>query len=163
MADDSHVELWAFNTVKISNYYWKHYFDKDYLELNYKTFTHDEYKNYHYDVLNKKVPYIHILNSFYQNERQRIQQGVFIIPTDISLSLINNIKSMETAIGQGAIKRIRIRCNKPFLTKAIPALKVMNITSRSLFPDLSGFAESLQMRMFQFESLIKTRDSFINA
>src|ERR1700730_8887027 len=98
------------------------------------------------------------------NERLSIQQGLFLMATNLSLSFKENFnatfkegdifqskeeieyerftRELEIALsGAKVIKLIIPRCiHRP----ALMDLKYMNITSTTLFPGLDGFARSLR-------------------
>ncbi len=82
------------------------------------------------------------------NERLTIQQGVFLCPGDIGQSFERNLRSLEYE--KDSIVKFIIPHEAR--NKALRELKHMNISKATLFPDLGGFAESLNDR---FELLFK--------
>jgi len=93
------------------------------------------------------------------NERLSIQQGLFLVPCDISSPFEQNLaatfsldpealRSRDIAPWKGGplpeqTALLRIRLPRHLHTKALRDLHAMNVTSASLFPGLDGFARSL--------------------
>lgn len=78
-----------------------------------------------------------------QIPRLAIQQGVFLMPTDLTQSFSKNLEAMGGWKSEplGVIKKIvfdhELRCH------ALMHLQTMNITAETLFPGIDGFAASL--------------------
>jgi len=81
------------------------------------------------------------LNPFRLNERLRIQKGVFLVPTDIGTSFMDNLRALP---GYGQDDHV-VQYILPASVReeAIEALYYMNISRTSLFPGLDGYAQSL--------------------
>jgi FRG domain len=93
------------------------------------------------------------------NERLSIQQGLFLVPCDISVRFEENLaatfslapeslRHREAASWKGKtlpeeIALVKIRLPRHLHTIALRDLYAMNVTSASLFPGLDGFARSL--------------------
>ncbi|WP_081848104.1 FRG domain-containing protein [Microbulbifer sp. HZ11] len=75
-----------------------------------------------------------------QHTRIGIQQGIFLMPLDISVSFMENI-TPYLKDGDGRLKKIIIREN--VIETGLAHLKAMNITSETLFPGIEGFAKSI--------------------
>ena len=75
------------------------------------------------------------------NQRLTAQQGLFLCPGDISKQFMDNLVKRGTKENPKRIIRIPIELSAK--SEFIQELRRMNITSATLFPDLSGFAESL--------------------
>lgn len=82
-------------------------------------------------------------NSFFLDERLAVQQGVFLVPLDLSKPFIENLGS-AAGTGEGYVRKYDICCTIEFLKAALLELRRMNITRVSLFPGLDGLATSLQ-------------------
>ena len=78
-------------------------------------------------------------NAFRLNERLRIQQGVFLLPGDISRSFEDNFRSM--GLDKDHCRKIIIPAS--LVAEARRHLFVMGISRTSLFPGLDGYAKSL--------------------
>jgi hypothetical protein len=88
-------------------------------------------------------PAIMMLELDQQIPRLAIQQGLFLMPTNIQKSFVTNLKSMydqdqsHTDVITKLIFPIGLRY------RALSHLKMMNITAETLFPGIDGFAVSL--------------------
>ncbi len=81
------------------------------------------------------------LNPFRLNERLRIQKGVFLSPGSVHATFMANIASMP---GYGSSRNMfKILIPAPLAEEVRGALFEMNITRRSLFPGLDGYARAL--------------------
>jgi len=92
------------------------------------------------------------LNAERMNERLTIQQGTFLCPGNIGKSFNENLISLQPTAG--SIVQFLIPHKER--NKVLTELKHMNISNATLFPDLDGFAKSLNDR---FELLF--RDYYI--
>jgi FRG domain-containing protein len=81
------------------------------------------------------------LNPFRLNERLRIQKGVFLAPGSVRTPFMENILSMRGWDSSRNMCRIIIPATLAEEVRA--ALFEMNITRRSLFPGLDGYAFAL--------------------
>ncbi len=86
------------------------------------------------------------VNSFTLNERQSIQQGVFLAPGDVGTRFWDNLKAvLETdPTSKQWFVRIRIRCTRALVMDACKYLHRVNVNAATLFPGLSGFSEHLE-------------------
>jgi hypothetical protein len=87
------------------------------------------------------VPCVSTVNAFRLNERSRAQKGIFSIPGDISIGFMENLRALSMSQGSGDILKLIVphRMRGRFLSR----LWDMNITRKSLFPGLDGYAQSL--------------------
>jgi hypothetical protein len=91
-------------------------------------------------------PLICNVNPFRLNERLTIQHGVFLVPGDMSLSLMQNLES--STYSNDLYNRIQIlRIGHEDRKGILSELRRMNINNAVLFPGLDGFAESLWTRL----------------
>lgn len=75
-----------------------------------------------------------------RNERLLNQHGFFLCPGSIASSFEDNLRATLTPGND-----LKLICLHPnFRTECIQALRQMNIDMRTLYPDLSGFAQSLR-------------------
>jgi hypothetical protein len=91
------------------------------------------------------------VNPYRLNDRLTVQQGVFIMPGDLSLSLETNLAAAITA--GASLTRLTIRLTKRSRTQFLLNLHRSNISRATLFPGLPGFAESLRTRLAIPETL----------
>jgi hypothetical protein len=87
------------------------------------------------------------LNSFRLNERLVIQQGLFLVPGDITKSFMDNLAAVapRNQLGKKFLK-IEITVTEHFLRQAFIALRSMNINEATLFPGIDGFSRSLSSK-----------------
>jgi hypothetical protein len=165
--------VWAFNADKMQMAFAE-------LLMNYNTISADEAKALKRMVplkfndqllglkgtlLNMRTPGAVLVEPFRRNERLRIQQGLFLCPLDLTVSIDQNLRSLWTIDAKaadmevdfkkgdwsllfGLAKVIKIVFPKDIHGVAINDLAHMNITSATLFPGLDGFARSLAHRFW---------------
>jgi len=95
--------------------------------------------------------FVAAMNAERMNERLTIQQGVFLCPGNIEQSFWQNLRSLKYK--KNSIVKFIIPHEAR--NRALTELNHMNISKATLFPDLGGFAESLNDR---FEFLFKDFD-----
>jgi hypothetical protein len=83
------------------------------------------------------------LSPFRQSERLRTQRGTFIVPGDVSFSYEENLAAVPGWRDAANFKKIIIPAK--LRKRAMESLHAMNISRRSLFPGLDGFAQSLNI------------------
>jgi hypothetical protein len=88
------------------------------------------------------------LNPFLLNERLRIQKGVFLVPTDVVTSFMENLEALPGHDNDDHV--VRLIFPKIVRKEAIRQLHYMNISRTSLFPGLDGYAQSLGVYHFSF-------------
>jgi hypothetical protein len=97
-------------------------------------------------ILNGHFPSVLNVNPLNLNERLVIQQGCFVVPLDLGLSFMDNLRG---TIGSGEdesnVLKIPIECNEGFLLEAFLNFHRMNINYAGLFPGIDGFARYLRM------------------
>ena len=76
------------------------------------------------------------------DERLLAQQSIFLLPTDISASFETNLSIYNEPINK-PVKKILIPVSERIT--ALSDLSLMNISNRTLFPGLDGFARSLKV------------------
>jgi hypothetical protein len=79
------------------------------------------------------------INAFRMNERLRIQQGVFLIPGDVSRSFAENLDT----IPEEPDRFIKLVIPVDLIPEARKHLFSMSISRTSLFPGLDGYARAL--------------------
>jgi hypothetical protein len=87
---------------------------------------------------------VHPLNAFRLSERHVYQQGAFLVPGDISVSFIDNLKEIGGNDSNSHLLKIELCCSPTFLLEAIHNLFRFNIHRATLFPSLDGFAKHLE-------------------
>src|SRR5438445_12962767 len=88
------------------------------------------------------------VNPFRLNERLHAQQGVFLMPLDVSRSFMENLRDLGTpTIGRKHLWKINLSCNKTFRKECLAELQRMNIQNQTLFRGLDGLARDLENRM----------------
>jgi len=105
------------------------------------------YKESEDAIFRGKKPFVSVFNPDYGNERQVIQQGLFLVPNQIDPPFDNLLKDYQDfADDDVCIKYIipaRLRLS------GLERLKRMNITSATLFPGIEGFSKSLRFQILE--------------
>ncbi|HLB73207.1 MAG TPA: FRG domain-containing protein [Sedimentisphaerales bacterium] len=102
-------------------------------------------------LVNNPSPCVYNVTPFRLNERLLNQRGTFLLQGDIRKCFLYNLK--DTLSGQASctrdhIVRVEIRFERlNEKTFALAELDQMGINQEVLFPDLQGFAESLERRL----------------
>jgi len=107
------------------------------IELNYTRCFFDVF-------LNK--PFIacaYPLTPFRLNERLTIQKGLFLIPRDVTKSFKGNLRDLPGYQNKENFEKIVIPSN--LRKEILRHLHQMNMSRATLFPDLDGFAKSLEV------------------
>jgi hypothetical protein len=100
-------------------------------------------------------PFVMHVNAYYLHDRVTVQQGVFVCPTNISVSFEESFRFVGD-IGNGDIVR-RLVLPRDVIKTGLPELQRSNIMRHSLFPGFGGLAESLALRLPQFHDHIRDR------
>jgi len=112
----------------------------------------DKYKKIYADKIfeeNNLPPCLRKINPFKLTERLTLQQGVFVCPSNINKSFMENLENME---GHDKIDHVvKIIIPKNLRDKAMKNLRRMNINRATLFPGLDGFAKFLDVSGPVFE------------
>ena len=94
------------------------------------------------DVFRRQQNYVCPVNPYSVNERNMIQQGIFLCPGNETVPFEDNLTEL---LKTGRVKLIKfvIRDLPDLRQEIIKQLRDMNMTSATLFPGLDGFAKSL--------------------
>ena len=84
--------------------------------------------------------YVAAVNPFRRNPRLAKQQGLFLCPANVQHDFDTNLEAALRGSRNRALMLIRVP--SAVRTEAMRELRRMNISAASLFPDLSGWAES---------------------
>lgn len=105
-------------------------------------------------LLDNHIPLVFPINSDRLNERLAIQQGVFLAPSVVSKSFMENLEA--TAVGidtKEHLLKINLTLSSTELEKAIRELNSMNINRATLFPGLDGFSSHFKNLLFMPEEI----------
>jgi len=96
----------------------------------------------------KPVRFVYAVNPFRMNRRLTIQQGLFLMPGDITHSFVDNMDGNLDGriVRTDILKEIAVEPTQDNRNNMLKLLKDMNISQEVLFPDLGGFARSLKER-----------------
>jgi len=110
-------------------------------------------------VAGKSKPCAYPVNSFRMNERQTIQQGLFIFPGDLNRAIPENLRELLGMKSERALQRMVIKGKhrREFLLR----LRRMNMTAATLKPGLDGFAESLRADWYVLDKDLRRRSRII--
>jgi hypothetical protein len=100
------------------------------------------------------------LNPLQIDERLAMQQGLFLAPLDLTVNYMQNILGMgERDEIKQHLRKILILWDAKLLKEVLAELRQMNISRRTLFPDLDGLACDLRnlIPMLPFQPLHKDR------
>lgn len=87
---------------------------------------------------------VHPLNAYRLSERHVYQQGAFMVPGDITVPFMDNLRAIAEPSGIDHFLKIEIYCSSKLLREATQNLHRMNINRATLFPGLDGFAKHLE-------------------
>ena len=96
-------------------------------------------------------------NAILMNQRLIAQQGLFLVPGDVSRPFDANLRALDGWADRRHVVKLRFVLTRRFKMTALDELHAMNITRASLFPGLDGFAQSLQHRMLFYRDLARLR------
>jgi hypothetical protein len=99
-------------------------------------------------LLDHPMPCVYNVTPFRLNERLTVQQGLFLLPGDITRPFEENLQAAgyENASETNLI-RFKIDCSGDERREILEQLHHMNMNRATLFPGLSGYAESLKTRL----------------
>lgn len=87
--------------------------------------------------------YVAAVNPFRRNPRLAAQQGLFLCPANVRHDFDSNLEgALPSDPANRKDRLVLIKVPSRIRTETIRELRRMNISSASLFPDLSGWAES---------------------
>jgi hypothetical protein len=92
------------------------------------------------------IPLVYPDNPFFMNQRLAVQQGVFLVPGDITRPFAENLKALaKPPKSKQHLVKLEIDCSIEFLVDALHELYRMKLDAETLFPGLDGFARHLEM------------------
>lgn len=149
---DGNAGVWALNTLdfKIKSLKPLAYFNPKDVDENFN------------DLKNEKVKGVFLIEPIKLNERNAIQQGLFLYPTAIEYSTeeniankwrYNNLTKLMVLDKSGFPAIIKITIDKSHRLSLLRELASMNITAATLFPGLDGFARSLKLKILQLKDV----------
>ncbi len=92
-----------------------------------------------------RVAFVYPVNPMHLNERLSVQQGLFLCPGDISQTFMANLGTLG-ALTDPANARSFI-LSRDILRESFESLHRMNVSARSLYPGLAGYAQWLKHRL----------------
>ena len=83
---------------------------------------------------------------YYVNERLAVQQGVFLVPLDLTANFMENLRGVASPdeLRENVLK-LEIRVARKTQNQMLMSLERLNVQRLSLFPGIDGFAQSLQL------------------
>lgn len=116
-----------------SNKKWKQH------KVPYKKASFHDPKLFHWFAFKSKLDYVVPVSPLRRNPRQANQRGLFLCPGNSKKSFEQNLE--KTLPGDENFKRL-IFLPSSLRTKALLDLREMNISMATIYPDLSGWAQS---------------------
>jgi hypothetical protein len=111
-----------------------------------------------------------LVEPYWMNERLSIQQGVFLLPTNLRGSFEKNlcyrhgVRSLdELAARDDGLVLVKIIVPKDLHLEIINLLTMMNISAATLFPGLDGYARSQKMYVQGAKLWMKHQKEFMRA
>jgi hypothetical protein len=96
-------------------------------------------------LFNSNTPSVVAVEPFRMNERLTVQQGLFLLPTEVRESFVANLNAPDPAGSSpdSHLERIVMKLEYGDRLRVLEELAKMNVTRASLFPGIDGFAQSL--------------------
>ncbi len=98
-------------------------------------------------LLDVPVPLIYCINPYKVIKRLTLQQGLLVIQGDTSKTFWENLREHLGTDLEKNLRGIKLKLEKHERIKGLKELKCMNISNEILFPDLTGFAKSVEEQM----------------
>ena len=97
-------------------------------------------------LLTTKVRSVAPLVPYYLNERLSGQQGVLLVPLDLVVSLMENLRAVAwPAELRKYVLKLEIPVVRGVLDQMLVSLHRLNVHRLSLFPGIDGLAQSVQL------------------
>lgn len=107
----------------------------------------DNYTKMQTAIFDGKERFVSVFNPVYGNERLFMQQGLFLIPSNLEPTLEDLLKDYQDfADDEVCIKYV---IPAELRLSGLERLKSMNITSATLFPGIDGFSKSLKFQVLE--------------
>jgi hypothetical protein len=118
------------------------------LQKNNKLFINkDNYPEIQDAIFDTNERFVSVFNPEFGNERLFMQQGLFLVPSNIDSTLDDLLKDYQDfADNDVCIKYI---IPPELRLSGLERLKSMNITSATLFPGIDGFSKSLKFQVLE--------------
>jgi hypothetical protein len=113
------------------------------------------YKEIQSKIFTSNMRFIAVFDPDYGNERLVVQQGLFLVPSQVNVSF----ESILNEYQKKAVEDICVKFIIPpdLRLRGLERLREMNITSASLFPGIDGFCKALR---FQALETVKSQKLF---
>ena len=85
------------------------------------------------------------LSAKWSNERMLVQQGLFVMPSNITKSFMDNMANIAIVEDEPILHKLTLPSAERM--KVLRDLDQMNINDMSLFPGLEGYARSMSRRL----------------
>jgi hypothetical protein len=97
-------------------------------------------------LLNTKAKIVAPLVPYHLNERLSIQQGVFLVPLNLEVPFMENLRAVaEPTELRKHVLKLEIPVIRSVQYQMLVSLDRLNVHRLSLFPGIDGFAQSMQL------------------
>jgi len=99
----------------------------------------------------QRVEFVGFFEGYWQSSRQLAQQGLFLVPSKLSMDIERFLGSMETRPRpyRNAWVVFRFRAGRKTYRNIVRHLISSGVTAANLFPGIEGLARSLYLRMYE--------------
>jgi hypothetical protein len=101
--------------------------------------------------------FVKIENPFHLNERLTAQQGVFLCPSDIESTFVQNLQAMSNCDRADNMVKVALDLSRGEAVNFVQELRNMNLSFATLFPGLDGFAQSIGQQIVHYCDLAQSR------
>lgn len=108
----------------------------------------------------RNIPLVYQVNPFRLNQRLINQQGIFLCPSNVYMPFEENMLALfEKGVNENHFYKLILNFDRNERKNVLRNLYRMNIHNAALFPDLEGFAKSLE-HLLAIPHMLQPREDF---